>query len=545
MSPRPTLRTYVDEELLRAPMTLDIVIDEVLEQWRLRMPPRSRHDGDPARVLQQHRNELVSAALGHLRTTAQTELARLPGGPATTATAPGTLTRSNELALIDEDDVAVDIEIARCTEAVKLRAEVELRTLQTYTSALVDDLNVSRDTNPFRPERFVRALWTGVQALPLSRQVMAAFLHEAATPLAVGLQRTYETAWQRLADQGVEPAAHRTIVAPGASMMTGWGNTSTRYRPPAGMDSLRGFLPPIAGGAPPLSAPWLSALPPLPMPVVAAADLATPGTGAGPAPALDAGLPTVTDPQLVDLLCRLFDTIEQHFNLAPDTVDLLQRLQPTAVRLALRDPSLLDTYEHPLWRFMDQLVHDIQHSGASQRARLVGLGRNLVDHLAHAESREQHGFAWALERLLAAQRHALGQAATAAAPAIERLQRQVRSNAPATTSTMPLDIASLDTVPAELMTEPAAARPASSLLAADGLRPGTLVRAYLQGEWRTLLALWQDDGHELALLQEPSADRLWALRQAALARLLAEGLAQPLRVRSLVRRAADRVLRGV
>jgi ribosomal protein S3 len=53
-----------------------------------------------------------------------------------------------------------------------------------------------------------------------------------------------------------------------------------------------------------------------------------------------------------------------------------------------------------------------------------------------------------------------------------------------------------------------------------------------------------DDGHDLALLQEPAADRLWALRQAALARLLAEGLAQPLRVRSRVRRAAERVLRG-
>ena len=82
------------------------------------------------------------------------------------------------------------------------------------------------------------------------------------------------------------------------------------------------------------------------------------------------------------------------------------------------------------------------------------------------------------------------------------------------------------------------------MLTPDGLRAGTLIRVYLQGEWRTLLLLWQDDDHELALLQEPAAERLWALRQAALARLLAEGLAQPLRLRSLVRRAADRVLRG-
>ena len=51
MSPRPTLHTYIDEELLRAPMTLDIVIDEVLAQWRMRLPPRSRHDDDPGRKI--------------------------------------------------------------------------------------------------------------------------------------------------------------------------------------------------------------------------------------------------------------------------------------------------------------------------------------------------------------------------------------------------------------------------------------------------------------------------------------------------------------
>jgi hypothetical protein len=314
------------------------------------------------------------------------------------------------------------------------------------------------------------------------------------------------------------------------------------------MDSLRGSLPSA------LDSTWSSALPKLPMPALPVApEPATTVTGAGPSRWLDPGQPTLrgaalpaaTDPQLIDLLSRLFDTIQQQFNLAPDTVALLQRLQPAALRLALRDPSVLDTYEHPLWRFMDQLAHDIQHSGAPQRPRLVGLGRNLVDHLSNVDTSAEQGFAWALERLLAAQRHSLAQATTAAAPAIEKLQRRVRTDAPATTSTMPLDIASLDTVPAELMTEPAAARPPTTVLAADGLRAGTLVRAYLQSDWRTLLALWQDDGHELALLLEPSTDRLFALRQAALARLLAEGLAQPLRVRSLVRRAADRVLRGL
>ena len=80
----------------------------------------------------------------------------------------------------------------------------------------------------------------------------------------------------------------------------------------------------------------------------------------------------------------------------------------------LRDPSLLDRYDHALWRFMDQLAHDLTLCAPGQRMRLLGLGRNLIDHLASTDARDSHSFAWALERLLAAQRHVLNQAVAAA-----------------------------------------------------------------------------------------------------------------------------------
>ena len=51
MSNRPTLPDFIDDELLRAPMTIDLVIDTVLQLWRARMLPTGRHDADPARVL--------------------------------------------------------------------------------------------------------------------------------------------------------------------------------------------------------------------------------------------------------------------------------------------------------------------------------------------------------------------------------------------------------------------------------------------------------------------------------------------------------------
>jgi hypothetical protein len=523
MSHRPTLLDFIDDELLRAPMTIDQVIDVVQEQWRGRMPAHGRADADPSRVLYHHRGEVVTQALVTLRASAMADLQAAtadPAAPARPAADAGDLM----LSLIDEDDVAVDIGIARCTEAVKLKAEIDLRELQTYTSALANDLNVSRDSNPFRPERFVRALWAGVQTLPLSGALKAAFMQAAAEPLATALRRSYAAARQRLEEQGVTPASYRTIVVSGN---THWGASLSRYQPPDDLHRLRDSM------AAPLDALTRTATPTMAPPRAAPEATTRPRPpGGGP------------DPQLIELLARLFESIQTDFNLAPDTVAVLQRLQPTALRVALRDPSLLDRYDHALWRFMDQLAHDIELSAPAQRLRLLGLGRNLVDHLSQAEARDSHGFAWALERLLAAQRQALAQAALAAEDDIHKLQRVLLAEAMPTTRTMPLDIGNLDTVPADLMTQPTPPADAAAL-GASGLPPGATLRAYLQGEWRTLQSLWQDDHHELTLLREPATDRRWALHQRALVRLLNEGLAHRYKVRSLVRRAAEKVLRAL
>ncbi len=531
MPRRPTQHDFIDDEMLRAPLTFDGVIDTVLAQWRLRQPRHNRLDGDPVRALQLHRGDLVSEALSHLRIAAQADLQDmhpLRSGRLTSISMPSTAMLQKDplepmaLSLIDEDDIAVDIEIARCTQTIHQMAEAELRELHTFTSALVNDPNVARDTNPFRPDRFVRALWAGLQQIPLSRPVLTAFLHEAAVPLALALRHGYASASRRLEEQGVEPAAHRTIVYAGG---TAWGVDLARYRPPANLQSLHDSMP-------------------TPLDALGATDAgaATPQAHRAPRPATTGG----PDPQLMELLARLFAAIQDDRALAPQTTLLLQRLQPTVLRLALHDATPLDAYDHPVWRFMDHLANDLECSAPAHRARLLGLCRNLVDHLAAATPPEGSHFSWAIVRLAAARRHALAQALTAAAPQIDRLQRICRAEAGNTTATMPLDIGTLDTVPADLMPDdgPPGAR-ASTALLIQASQPGTCLRSYLQGEWRQLTCLWQDGGHELLLLSEPAADRLWALRQAAFARLLAEGLARPVRVRSLVRRAADKVLQAL
>ena len=532
MSRRPSFPDFIEEELLRVPMTLDAVIDAVQDRWRLRLPLHGPGDGDPARALRQHRAELITQTLRTLRETAQADLRSdfshpggaiaVPGLARPGQTRPG---RTSDLSLIGDDDVAVDIEIVRCTQAIKQAAETELRDLHTYTSALVHDLNVARDTNPFGPERYVRALWRGVQRLPLSRPLLAAFMHDAAGPLAEALRKAYASASRRLQEQGVAPAAYRTFVFGGG---TAWGADLARYRPSEDLHPLHDKL---------------SARP---VPALAPASAHAPAMASAPPPAAACASPQSPPPaQWIELLDRLFGAMQQERGLAAPALALLDRLQPVMLRLVLADAAPLDAYDHAAWRFMNQLAFDIECCAPAQLPRLLALAGSLVDHLASTESISQASFTWAIVRLAAARQHALEQALMAAAPQLQRLQRIGRDEASAASAAVPLDIGSLDTVPAGLMPEPdrPAAPPGAFTLLQAGA-PGTQLRCHLQGRWRHLMTLWSDPDSELVLLLEPPSGRLWALRQTALSRLLSERLARPLRPRSLVRRAADRLLRS-
>ena len=529
MPRRPTLQDFIDDELLRAPMTFDAVIDTVQQRWRLRLPPHSRLDGDPARALQLHRHALVAEALQTLRVAAQHDQAAATHPAAAAAAPPAPGPALADLSLIDEADVAVDVEIARCNQTIRQTAEAELRELHTFTSALVEDVNVARDTNPFRPERFVRALWAGLLRVPLSRPVLVAFLHEAAVPLAQALRRAYGAASQRLQAQGIAPAAHRTIVYGGSG--TAWGAETSRYRTAADLRQ-----PPHPPDLHRLHDSMPSALD----------ALAAPAAPHPAHPAHPAHPPSGPDPQLIELLARLFTAIQNDPSLGAPTVALLQRLQATVLRVALQDASPLDSYDHPAWRFMDHLAFDIACCAPARQPRLLGLCRNLVDHLAALDAPDASHFSWAIVRLAAARRHGLDQALASAGPQIQRLQRIASDEASAASVSMALDIGTLDTVPADLLPEPDdPAAPLASHALANATTPGNALRCHLQGEWRQLLCLWQDGAHELLLLGEPATGGHWALRQPALARLMAEGLAWPMRVRSLVRRAADKVLHAL
>lgn len=495
----PTLQDFVDEEMLRAPLLFDQVVDAVTEQWRQAMGTGLRHAVDAPRVLQNHRGELVAEAVRTLRQQIQANRAAATPSPSTPA-APARL----ELSLIDEDAVTADIEVSRAVERVKSTAEFELRELQAFTSALVGDHNVSKDTNPFRPEAYVRALWAGAQCLPLSRGAQAALLHDAAEPLARTLRQGYAAACSRLEDQGVEPAVYRTIVVSPSVRISA---VEPPAQAPVSLHEIRDSLPM------PLEQPTPSVM-------------GSFGSGQR------------VDQQLIDLLSRLFDAIQSDRSLSPACMALLLRLHPTALRLAVQDTSMLDDYDHPVWRFMDRLAFGIATAHVIELDRWLHFARQLVDHLVSDGAADTARFEWALGRIEAYERHCFERALLVAQPEITNLQLASDASAHA------IDIGTMDTVPAELLPEigPAQApAPAPAIV----LRPGEHMRAYLQGDWRLLQLLWMDGSGETWLLADAAAPRHWALRLRAIERLAAEQLALPLRPRSLVRSAAERVLRAM
>jgi hypothetical protein len=420
----------------------------------------------------------------------------------------------NTLSLMDEAEVSTDVEMSRAVEAIRSVAEFELRELRAFTSALVGDMHVARDTNPLRPDVYVRALWAGAAALPVSRGFPVALLRHAAMPLAKLLRLAYAAACTRLEDAGVEPGAYSTIILPAGSRRSWPGQTAART-------DLRELRDSVLGP--------LSIAQPLP-----AAPL-RPDSQRMPLASHAGGI----DQQLVDLLGRLFDSILADRAITPNVQVLLSRLQSLAMRVAARDDSLLESYAHPLWQFIDSVAFgDAAHprSDDPQRLKLLDYTRSLIDQMLQSAAPDADTFAWGVKRLAALEHHLLTLRQKAAAAQIAALK--ALGEQPAPTAQAPLDVETLDTVRADLLPPGGTTDDTPEWLPSQ--LPGQWARLFLQGDWRVAQLMWHDDA--LWLYAESGGDT-WALRRRALERLHAEGLAGSFRARSLVRRAAEVVMR--
>lgn len=514
------MQNFVDDELLRAPLVMEATLQgsiEALQKGPGVMGASERSvASDIIQRLSSHRPRMIDRYVASLREQVNAELSH------EAMMVLGTAARTTgSLALVDDDEVTIDVVISHTIEAIRSVAEHELRELLSYTSALVGDMDVGADHNPFRAEVQAQALWAAAQALPLTRGHQLAFMRHAATPMAQSLRKSYAAACARLDGEGLEPAAYRTLIPP-----AGPRTSRTLDR-----DLLEPMPSMISITLPGTNATTTTASMPAPQ--------AAPGGG--------------YDQKILALIGRLFEGMFSDRRLAPGVSAALARVQPFAMKAALQDPALLEQASHPLWRFVDLLAHLAQVDAGPDglaREKLLRFAGKLIDQLAE-EARHTHQlYGWAIERLERYAAHRLNERCALAEAHIVVMQqledKLSRSDAGASTLQGALDVTQLDTVPADLLDLPKGPRLGAADTAARWLaelRTGQWLRLFRKGGWVCSQLLWPGDRGEVWLFADSDSDDSWAIRRSAITLLREEGLAHVMLPRSLLGDASDRLLR--
>ena len=107
-----------------------------------------------------------------------------------------------------------------------------------------------------------------------------------------------------------------------------------------------------------------------------------------------------------------------------------------------------------------------------------------------------------------------------------------------------IEVFSMDTVPAELMSDgaPPEAGPDRPI---DAMTPGSSCRWFLSGRWRTVQLLWRSDSLRYFVFASETSGRTHSITRQALARLVTEGLVKPVSDTQLIQRAVHRVMRDL
>ncbi len=106
-----------------------------------------------------------------------------------------------------------------------------------------------------------------------------------------------------------------------------------------------------------------------------------------------------------------------------------------------------------------------------------------------------------------------------------------------------IDLASMETVPAELMPNEASAPADDPEHRVDGLRVGEFERLFVQGRWQRVQLLWRSDQGLFFLFAGETAGGTHSITRRALERLAGARLVQPLQTRPLVQSAIDHLSR--
>lgn len=364
----PALMRFVEDELDRAAPLIERTHAGTLALMRqgrdaLASTDRERHL-ETLETLQRQGARFQARFIEALREGVRREM-EAPSGEAVAVAGIG------GLELMDEARVEADIEISRAMQTIDSTAEWERRELQTFTSTLCGLQHVSEESNPLRPIVYASALWDAACAIVDTPVQRATLLKLSSGVIAGLLKNAWAAASSRLEAQGVEPGIYRTVLL--APNVVG-----------AGRDDAAGTA---------RSAARSGALSPLlaSMPLDAADDASWRAT------------PIATrEARVAALLSRLFALIQADTLLPAALRAVLARLQVAALRVALQDPAMLDSADHPVWRLMNRIATAGESYAGPADKRLAGLlafGEAIAEEISRAQVADAMSFRRALARI--------------------------------------------------------------------------------------------------------------------------------------------------
>lgn len=531
----PLLQRFIEDEIQRAPDLIERVAFLTLKQLReprQKLPTvgETRLFGDLAFALSHHRDAFGKAFVEALSQQVELDLSRHHQGyvPSGRGGEPSRLT------LLDDVELAADVELGRVIEQIHDVAEWEQRELQTFTSTIAGRDHVTPESNPFRAEVMARALWHAVDALPIPRGQQVLLMHAAGEALAQTLKLAYAAASTRLEGQGVEPSRYRTGVPPTATASALAAGDTVSTAP--------------ARALPPTAVPVASLdlqLETMPMPF---ADLVPPpATRSDSVPDAAAELQAARaafERQVAAIVSRRFSEIDATPSIHPELRVALRKVRDIVQRQALRDASVLDTDAHPGWQLLRRALHQAycrpdprDPRSAAYAAYASGLldgtlgGGNPTDEALHRVVAKLDGFAQRqfveqvadagpeIDTLLAAESGVPSRATRTPERAVGAVSGEL-SSAP---GAVPLGIDSrsngLDD--GAVAAESPQARAAADWLSAQ--QPGRWYRLLRDGRWMRLQLLWRSPRQMHWLFAGEQADRRESLSRDRLQRLRVEG----------------------
>ena len=556
-----TIAHYIDDELLRAPLIwdqlLDAILDAIVDQTRQKRSLKTNvfriDNDDMPRLLQGNWWRMAGAYLDTLKVQAKQAFpnASPPSSKPDPERGRG---RGKKLVLelVDLDSIALDVELSRVIQAIKDESEHELRDLQAFLATVVGDTDIEEDHNPLHPAAHGRALRAAALVMPVPLQEQLGFVRIAAQPFAQLLRQVYAASCARLEEAGIEPASHRCVVLPD-------GKRQLQILPDVAyvpdLHRIRDAMPRSAGSA--LSRERVRRLMRGAGQDEAAMGQARAASHAGASeglalergPGRDDRARGRADRQAVELVNRLFKAFPLDERVPGDVREIIAQLRGPAMRLSLRDPSVLDQREHPIWRLIHLFAYQaemVPKVDDPERLHWLSFGRQMIEELAAAPLQKTTSYQAALERIEAFLRQRLTHRCAALAARLEALQT-TEAGLASVQAGKAAKPPNLETVPAALLPRTSPGRPTAeeARLAAEawfkGLVPGQWLRLLLKGAWLHAQLLWQGDRREIVLLGDGATDTTWALRRGVLLTLHYHGLAKTLQMRSLVGTAAMRV----